>query len=81
MQEARAKLVLLGLGVLFDEPVRLQRLEQSVHGRAGDRETIRQLAHAKAPRSAGKRAKDPRSAINGLDRSLRSARFRLLLWG
>ncbi len=36
MQEPGAELVLLGLVILLDEPVRLQRLEQAVDGRACD---------------------------------------------
>ena len=36
VQQARAQLVLLRLAVLLDEAVRLQRLEQPVHRRAGD---------------------------------------------
>ena len=68
MQQARAELVLLRIAVLLDEPVRLQRLQQSVDRRPGDVETLRQFAHAQSSRAAGERAKDARGAVDGLDR-------------
>ena len=61
MQQAGTKLVLLRLTVLLDESVRLKRLQQSMHGGAGDLETVRKLAHTEAPRPAGERTQDPRS--------------------
>jgi hypothetical protein len=68
MEQARAELVLLGIAILLDEAVRLQRLKQSVDGRPGDVETLGQLADTQAPRPAGEGPEDPRRAIDRLDR-------------
>ena len=70
MQEAGAELVLLGLAVLLDEPVRLERLKQPMDGRAGDSEPVGELADPEPARAAGERTEDPRGAVDGLDRPL-----------
>ena len=73
VQEAGAELVLVGVAVLLDEAVRLQRLEQAVHGRPGHAELVGELRHAEPPRAGGERLEDARGAVDGLDRAPRAA--------
>ena len=47
LQQAGTELVLAGVPVLLDEPVRLERLQQAVHRRDGELEAGRQLGHAR----------------------------------
>ena len=46
MQQAGAELVLLGVAVLVDEAVGLERLEQAVYGRARQPQQVGQFADA-----------------------------------
>ena len=73
VQEAGPELVLVGVAVLLDEAVRLQRLEQPVDGRAGHAELVGELRHAEPPRAGGQRLEDPRRPVDGLDRAPRAA--------
>src|SRR6476661_1995921 len=53
LEKARAKLVLVGVLVLLDKSVGLERLQQAVHRRSRQTEAVSQLAHPQATRSAG----------------------------
>ena len=68
-----AELVLVGVAVLLDEAVRLQRLQQPVDGRPRHPELVGELRHAEPPRAGGQRLQDPRRAVDGLDRAPRAA--------
>ena len=68
VQQPGAELVLVGVAVLLDEAVRLQRLQQPVHGRPREPELVGELAHAEPPRPAGQRLEDARRAVDRLDR-------------
>jgi hypothetical protein len=69
LQQPGAELILVRVAVLFHEPVGLQRLQQSVHGRTREPQPIGQLADAQPPRPAGERLENARGAIYGLDHS------------
>ena len=69
MQQPRAELVLVGVAVLLDEAVRLERLQQAVDGRPRHAELVGELADAEPPRAGGQRLQDPRRAVDGLDRA------------
>ena len=69
MKQARPELILLGLAILLNEAVQLKRLEQAMDRGARDVQPVRQLADAEPARSTGEGAKDPRRAIDRLDRS------------
>ena len=63
MQKAGAELVLLGLAVLLDEPVRLERLERPMDRRAGDAEPVGKLADPslRGPLASARRIRAARS--------------------
>src|SRR5881392_666661 len=67
LEQAGPELVLAGVPVLLDEPVRLKRLQQAVDGRDCELQTRRELRHAEAPRAAGQRLENARSAVYRLD--------------
>jgi hypothetical protein len=81
VQQAGAELVLVGVAVLLDEAVRLQRLEEPVDGRARHAELVGELRHAEPPRARGEGLQDPRRAVDGLDRAPRPAGRRSFAFG
>ena len=64
-----AELVLVGVAVLLDEAVRLERLEQAVDGRARQPELVGELRDAEPPRTGRERLEDARGAVDRLDRA------------
>ena len=64
MKEPGSQLILLGLVILLDEAVRLQRLQQAVNSWACDLQPVGQFAHTKPSGSTCQGAKDPSSTIN-----------------
>ena len=54
LEELRAELVLVAVGVLLDEAVRLERAQKAVHGALREAEPVRELADAE-PARAGRR--------------------------
>ena len=74
LQQAGAELVLVGVAVLLDEAVRLQRLQQAVDRGARQLEPVGELADAEPPRAAGQRLQDARGAVDRLDRPPRLGR-------
>ena len=81
VQQPRAELVLVGVAVLLDEAVRLQRLQQPVHRGPRQAELVGELADAEPARPAGERLEDPRRAIDGLDRAAAAEIQKALLFG
>ena len=81
VQQPGAELVLVGVAVLLDEAVRLQRLQQAVDRRPGHPELVRELRHAEPPRARGQRLQDPRRPVDGLDRAPRPAGERSFAFG
>ena len=69
LKQARAELVLVGMAVLLDETVGLERLQQAVDSRPGEAEPVGQLADAEAPWTAGEGLQDRRRPVDRLDRS------------
>src|SRR5258708_21101806 len=67
LQQARTELVLLGVPVLLDKTVRLQSLEQPVHGRTGQPKPLGELAYAEPAGPAGPCLEDRRGAVDRLD--------------
>ena len=68
LEQAGAELVLVGVAVLLDEAVRLQRLQQAVDRGRAKLEPVGELADAEAARPARERLQDARRAVDGLDR-------------
>ena len=69
MQQPRPELVLVGVAVLLDEAVRLERLQQAVDGRPRHAELVGELRDAEPSRAGGQRLQDPRRTVDGLDRA------------
>ena len=79
LQQLGAELVLVAVGVLLDETVVLERLQQSVDGGLRETDVTRQLAHTQAPRSTGQRLQDPSSSIDRLNHYCRML-FDIVEW-
>jgi hypothetical protein len=69
LEQPRAELVLVGVAVLLDEAVCLERLQQAVHGGAGEVETVGDLADAETAGTARQHLQNAGRAIDRLDRA------------
>lgn len=67
MQQRGTELVLPGLRVLLDEPHRLQRPQQSVHGALGKGELSSEINHSEPPSAAREQPEDRRRPLDGLN--------------
>ena len=67
LEELWAQLVLVAVGVLLDETVRLERPQQAVDRALGEPEAVRELADSESPGAAGEGFEDADCSIDGLD--------------
>jgi hypothetical protein len=67
LQQLGAELVLVGVEVLFDEAVLLQRPEQAVHGRLREPDAVSEVGEAEPPRVLAERLEDAHGTVDGLN--------------
>ena len=67
VQQLRPQLILVAVGVLLDQAVRLQRPQKPVHGPLGEVEPDRDLADAEAPGAAAQGLQNADGAVDGLN--------------
>ena len=67
LEELRAELVLVGVEVLFDEAVLLERPEQAVHRRLRQPDPVGEVGEAQPPRVLAERLQDAHGTVDGLN--------------
>jgi len=67
LEELRAELVLVGVEVLLDETVLLQRPEQAVHGRLREPHPVGEIGEAEPPGMLAERLENAHGTVDGLN--------------